>query len=450
MADTVDLFAGPGGWDVAASRLGLSVVGVELDDAACATRRAAGHATVQADVAALDPSDYPADGLIGSPPCPTFSAAGNGNGHRLTAVILACADAIMGGEDTRATAILEAERILHGTGKAERVKRDAAMSILVVEPLRWAVANRPRWIALEQVPPVLPLWKAFAAMLQRIGYACWTGILEAERYGVPQTRERAFLLARLDGVPCPPAPTHQRYVPGEPQRHDVTLEGEILPWVSMAEALGWDGAGYRLARGEGMVERHGDRRAVPMDEPAPCISTKARTADWAFQATNDRPNVARRPSSAPAPALAHGHNAPRWVADRPATNVNGDPRISAPGHHDANESGSQQKDAIRVTVEEAAILQGFPPDYPWQGSRTAQFQQVGNAVPPPLALAVLAALLGMDRPSLDNDAIPSEQRATHYDRRQKHGRRDENGERRLRVWRLDWTADGWRWSDPAA
>jgi site-specific DNA-cytosine methylase len=286
---------------------------------------------------------------------------------RLTAVILACADAIMCGEDTRATAILEAE-------------------------------------------------------LGRLGYACWTGILEAERYGVPQTRERAFLLARLDGTPCPPAPTHQRYVPGEGQRHDVTLEGEILPWVSMAEALGWDGAGYRLARGEGFVERHGDRRAVPMDEPAPCISTKARTADWVFQATNDRPNVARRPSSAP--ALAHGHNAPRWVADRPATNVNGDPRISAPGHHDANES-----DSIRVTVAEAAILQGFPPDYPWQGSRTAQFQQVGNAVPPPLALAVLAMAAQHRAVPLDNDAIPAEQRATHWDRRQTCGLHSAHGGR---------------------
>lgn len=51
-----------------------------------------------------------------------------------------------------------------------------------------------------------------------------------------------------------------------------------------------------------------------------------------------------------------------------------------------------------MTIEEAAVLQGFPPDYPWRGMQTAMFRQVGNAVPPPLARAVLSAV-ALDTPT---------------------------------------------------
>lgn len=71
--NALDLFAGPGGWDFAAESLGIDVLGVELDDAAVATRDAAGLSTVHADVASLDPLDFgPVDGLIASPPCQAF------------------------------------------------------------------------------------------------------------------------------------------------------------------------------------------------------------------------------------------------------------------------------------------------------------------------------------------------------------------------------------------
>ena len=39
----------------------------------------------------------------------------------------------------------------------------------------------------------------------------------------------------------------------------------------------------------------------------------------------------------------------------------------------------------RLSVEEVAILQDFPPGYPFQGTATSRYRQVGNAVPPPLA-----------------------------------------------------------------
>ncbi len=87
------------------------------------------------------------------------------------------------------------------------------------------------------MPAVLELWSVFAGLLDAHGYHTAAGILSAERYGVPQTRKRAFLVASLDGPVKLPAPTHRSYNP----RRRETPEDELrlLPWVSMAEALGW-------------------------------------------------------------------------------------------------------------------------------------------------------------------------------------------------------------------
>lgn len=369
----VDLFAGPGGWDVAARWLGLEPLGIEWDAAACETRGAAGLRTLQADVAALDPLDFaPCEPLIASAPCPTFSNAGRRGAVHLTAIITRCMADAMAGRDTRAECRDEAYAVLEPiywreeqakdrAKSAKTARRDADMSLLVVEPLRWTLALRPARVALEQVATVQPLWNHLAVLLRSLGYSVWTGILSAERYGVPQTRKRAILMASLDGPVSPPIPTHQAYEPGVAAQAQHTLEGELLPWVSMAQALGWDG-----------VER-----------PAPTV-----TAGGAPAATLDtRTNLATWVGCGD-PLELKGDD---WPDRRPATTVAGDPRVFQPGGHHGE--GEQSQNAVRVTLQEALILQGFPPNYPVKGSHTKQFEQVGNAVPPPLARAILSALL---------------------------------------------------------
>lgn len=88
----LDLFAGPGGLDVAAHFLGYKSIGIEWDRNACETRYAAGLPTIHADVSVMRESRFDeipesVDVLAGGPPCQSFSVAGKGAGlHALARV----------------------------------------------------------------------------------------------------------------------------------------------------------------------------------------------------------------------------------------------------------------------------------------------------------------------------------------------------------------------------
>jgi DNA (cytosine-5)-methyltransferase 1 len=49
-------------------------------------------------------------------------------------------------------------------------------------------------------------------------------------------------------------------------------------------------------------------------------------------------------------------------------------------------------DLPRLTVQMAALIQGFPPDWHFAGRKTAAYRQVGNAFPPPVSQAVAEAI----------------------------------------------------------
>ena len=125
----VDLFAGMGGWDVGARRLGLDPVGIELDDFACRTRSATGLRTIRADLTRPLFRKAKVSGLIASPPCTDWSVAG------------------------------------------KRAQRKGATGHLVDVPLRWAMVYKPEWIVLEQVPTVLGVWESHGEKLRRLGYS---------------------------------------------------------------------------------------------------------------------------------------------------------------------------------------------------------------------------------------------------------------------------------------
>ncbi len=351
MLDATDLFSGSGGWKEALKALGLTSVGIEWDEHAVATSRAAGHNVIHGDVRSYGPADFPSRGLIASPPCQSFSMAGKGAGRKALDLVT---EAIM--------------TMAAGAPSAHLWEDDRTG--LVLEPLRWALEAAElgtpyEWIALEQVPTVLPVWETMADVLRWRGYGVVTGNLQAEMYGVPQTRKRAFLLARRASVPTMPTPTHSRYYTRTPKRLDVGVK----PWVSMAEALGWrEGVEVVSNYGSGgdpknRGVRHGSEPFATVTSKFNRMKVRGPDATWTVTGGRTSRYAKRDPQASPAPPITGAGNTYIGTAD--------------PEQYRA------------LTASEAATLQSFPVKYPWQGNGGQVALQIGNAVPPLLVQAVL-------------------------------------------------------------
>lgn len=370
----LDLFAGTG-WGVACQRIGIKEAGVEIMPEAIATRAANGMETIYHDVwdgitltAEQHRERFGSYGLlIASPPCQTFSTAGKGAGRAALNEVL---------EAIELHAYKDAEALL-----AFGEKHDMRTA-LVLSPLAYVWRDRPKLVAFEQVPTVLPVWEACAEVMREWGYEVKAEILNAEQYGVPQTRKRAILVARRGGPVNLPIPTHSRYYSRTPEK----LDPGVKKWVSMAEALGFDGFTAEKVMGRGMVERYGERPGRDADAPAFAIRASAGGMEPG--------GFVLRPSYIAASGTSCQIVDPRPI-DHPAPTMTGAGTAEF-GQRATRAVGPKQRDpqGRRLTPLEVALLQTYDKSFVWHGSKGKQFLQIGNAVPPLLAQHILAALIG--------------------------------------------------------
>lgn len=264
-------------------------------------------------------------------------------------------------------------------------------------------------------------------------------IVESERFGIPQARHRVILLAvrRARGLhpgvlrEREPSTVRDAFV-GLPKLHGIASypQGTCLPRVEEWKKLAPEpvakivrsamiapyailSEANEICRGQGKLsgwyrgkldgskalEGHAARtvRTVDIERYMFCAAfaqVKGRSPRleemprclWPKHANLDDVDADSRPS------FNDRYYVQAW--GKPSSTVTA--HIAKSGHHFIHPDPRQRRS---LTLREAARLQTFPDDFVFMGTKTAQFRQVGNAVPPLLAqqvAQVVAKTLGVD------------------------------------------------------
>ena len=288
----LDLFAGCGGLSLGFEAAGYKTIGFEMDASACETYNK--NLKGECLNIKLDPDfEYPeADIIIGGPPCQPFSVGGHQKG-------------------------------------IEDARDGFPIFINAVKKLQ------PKVFMFENVRGLLYTNKWYFELvikeLKKLGYVISYRLLNAVSYGVPQNRERLFVIGHKTKFEFPKAGTKKTTV-GEAigdLMYDFSLQSKFLT-PSM------------------------DQYVAKYEKASSCVNPRDLYPD--------------RPA--------------RTLTCRNLAGATGDM------HRVRLKDGRRR----RITVEEAARLQSFPGWFEFAGNETSKYNQIGNAVPPLLAWHLAGAV----------------------------------------------------------
>lgn len=348
----ISLFSGAGGLDLGVERAGYEIRAcVEYERDACATLHANFPETevVHADITDLSTETIlDAAGLkhgepelvIGGPPCTPFSKSGYWLEYKRL------------GKDPDASLLEHFVRVV-----AEA--RPTSFLLENVYGLAYRNHNQEHFNRL-------------LAALQGLGYCVSHRVLLAADYGVPQRRQRLFVLGSLAGTPAFPSPTHSG-----PHETRTRYDASLIPHATAGEAIGDLADRGDLAEPEEAV---GGKYGHLLAEIPP--------GDNYLYFTDKR-----------------GHPNPRfgwrqryWSFLLKLDPAQPSPTIQAqPGPY----VGPFHWNNRRLRLPEVKRLQTFPDGYRVVGSRRSAQVQLGNAVPQALAAQVAEQLAALTGRSLD-------------------------------------------------
>lgn len=327
---TLSLFSGGGGLDTAFHELGFEIEQmVEVEAKYTETLKAnSGEGqhlekarAICADIRDYEPPlDLEADFVIGSPPCEIFSAAGRR------------ASGVSGTSDDRGNLFEEYVRVL---GQLQ-----------------------PKGFLFENVYGMTGAqggedWRRIREAFEAAGYKIRYRVLDAADYGVPQHRERLFIVGVKEGEYRFPYPTHGPDSIGD---QEFFAAGEAVSGADLSGVKGEVGGRYGHLLADIPPGLNYSFYTEKMGHPRPVFSWRSKFSDFLYKADPETPTRT----------------------------------IKAQG---GQYTGPFSWENRKFSIGELKRLQTFPDSYAVSGGSQAAVQQIGNSVPPQvgrmLALSVL-------------------------------------------------------------
>jgi DNA (cytosine-5)-methyltransferase 1 len=227
-------------------------------------------------------------------------------------------------------------------------RADSGMEERLLEAAVYLVhAIRPRAVLIENVPGLAHAdeyqqFRDFArAELAHLGYEFSWFVMNAVDFGVPQSRKQGVLVAVERN-------RAQAFRPPTPTAQEPTTVGAALG-PSMA-SRGWQDAA---------------RWAAHANQPAPTL----------VGGSKNRGGADLGPTGAKRKWATMGVNAHSLGDTVPGPEFVWDPELG-------------RDNMVKITVEQAALLQAFPGSWEIAGLKTARYRQIGHATPPPVGEAL--------------------------------------------------------------
>lgn len=265
---------------------------------------------------------------------------------------------------------------------------------------------RPLHVVMENVPEILKAYdgavrEEITRQLELMGYKVVSASLNAARYGVPQTRARAFFLARLDGLaPTCPEPTHYgdiksdiRSASAKSNKQLSKLTPVSSPIITVRDAIG-DLPGLRAGQNytEGtypckpqtnyqLLMRSGSEKLV--NHIARDLSPTQMARARALREGEDARNLP--PELAPKKHYSGAYGRLYW--DKPART------ITKWVFHPGSGRFFHPTQDRTITIREAARLHSYPDKFHFLGTYIDMAAQIGESVPPLLAKVIADCIL---------------------------------------------------------